>query len=488
MNYNPSYFIQASAGDYREPNCIGVYDYEDAHGDPEVGGIIVAISNDTDDMRGFGCYFKNIPNEVNDFDGYYAVAIDDNNENTFMHHSFDTQASDRKFGTVVITVDGKSIRLYIAELKDWDGNAITPYGGMNLGELKLKVPLYVNEDISSGEKDAGALGTNILFDVIDNFLRMHNPTLDSEILFENKTNTFSVKLGDKSGLYKILDISNLSISTEGISTVQSAYGDGDIITNSKAEPRDIEIELEPDPKRIDIAIQNAFSELYKKEAYIHWKTTRWFDDWYTKDWKIHGIINEIDAPRFEDKVSIDLLLHCSNPFWQGEAVLRHFWEGGQVELSQTVPNAYFFRTKSQKTGIYLSLSTGGVMGSVGNLPKRSNFEIALYTYANLNDMTGRSMLQKMKFSGTYGQSHYQDSGHTIVDGVNYFIVISSRFREKTAVELIENKKMIDDMSRDSEFFTIGKEVCEIDFKDVFSSDLAAWNPSASMTYIPLFIG
>ena len=485
--YNPSCYIQATPEDYHKFNYIVVFDFTHPNGRQDVGGLAVSVTNSTRGMRGMGCYFKNIPNEVNSFDGYCAIAIDDNDDDTYMYFYFVTQASDRKSGTVVLTVDGKTIRCYITELKDRDGNSITPRGGVDLGEIEMKVPLISSQTIIIGNTDDGGVGANSLFYAIDNFLKQHNPTLESSIEFKNKQNSFSVKLGDRSGLFKITNIDNLSFSSEEISTVESAYADGDIISNSRAQPKDITIELEPDKNRIDVAIQSAFAELYKKDAYIQWKTTRWLEDWYSKDWKINGIVNEVSAPRFDEKVMVTILLHCSKPFWQGDTVIINCGEGGAVGWGTQVSNTKFFRTKSQNTGIKLNITTDGVMGGI-TLPKRSNFSFSLYTYEDLVNKTGRSLLQKMQFSGSYGVLHYPEGEEYLPDGVNYDIDISTVFREKNAVEKIEPKNMIDDMTADSEFLIINEKVCEIDFGELFTSAIPGYNPYVTMTYTPLYIG
>lgn len=485
--YNPSCYISATPEDYHKFNYIGEFDFTHPNGQKDVGGIAVSCTNSERGMRGMGCYFKNIPNEINDFDGYYAIAIDNNDDETYMYFYFVTQASDRKSGTVVISVDGRPLRIYITELRDRDNNSILPRGGVNLGEIEMKVPLYDSQTIIIGQQDDGGVGANSLFYSINNFIRQYNPTLESTIEFKNKQNSFSVRLGDKSGLLRILNIENLSFSSEEISTAESAYADGDIITNSKAVPRDVEIELEPDSNNIDVAIQSAFAELYKKEAYIQWKTTRWLEDWYTKDWKIYGIVNEVTAPRFEEKVTVNILLHCSNPFWQGNTVSIQCGHGGAVTLGDQIPNVYFLRTNSQNTGVKLNLTTNGVMSSI-SLPTRSNFLFALYTYEDLVNKTGRTLLQKMQFNGSYGVLHYPEGEQYLADGVNYDIEISTVFREKNAIEKIEPKNMIDDLTNDSEFLIINQKVCEIDFGELFKESLGSSNPYVTLTYTPLYIG
>lgn len=485
--YNPNCYIQATSEDYNKFNYIGEFDFTQPSGKQDVGGLAVVCTNSERGMRGLGCYFKNISNEINDFDGYYAIAIDNNDDDTSMSFDFITQASDRKSGTVVISVDGKPLRLYITELRDGNNNSIIPRGGVNLGEIEMKVHLYDSQTIVIGKQDDGGVGANSLFYAINNFIKQYNPTLESTIEFKNKQNSFSVKLGDRSSLFKILNIENLSFSSEEISIVESAYADGDIISNSRALPKDIPIELEPDKNKIDVAIQSAFAELYKKEAYIQWKTTRWLDDWYSKDWKIYGTVNEVSAQRFTEKVSVNIILHCSNPFWQGNTVSIQCGHGGKVTPGDQNPNVYFFRTNSQNTGVKLNLTTNGVMSSI-SLPTRSNFIFALYTYEDIVNKTGRTLLQKMQFNGTYGILHYPDGEQYIPDGVNYDIDISTVFREKNAIEKIEPKNMIDDMTNDSKFLIINQKVCEIDFGELFTEVLGGCNPYVTLTYTPLYIG
>ena len=440
-------------------------------------------TNNDADIRVLCGYFKNIPNETNDFDGYYSLQVDDGNEDRIIYPpSGAYKKSSPQRADFYITVDGKTVRCQIEQLIFENDDPIIPLSGIYLGATELLFNFSTTPSIHSPDDDGG-VGQNSIFYIVDNLLRTYNFVQEHSINLKNENNSLSIPFSSAPGL-KITHIENLSFSSEELSTTDTAYSDGDIITSSKAAPKEIEILIEPPLNNIDTAVSLVFSEFYKKGAFLEWKTTRFVDDWYSKNWKLKGIIKEINVPRFSEAVEISLVLYCSNPFWQGESVSISCGVGGLVGFGANNANTFFFRTKSHDTGIILQLTTDGEMGGYGNIPKNSNFKFRLYTYNDIASKTGRTLLQTMQFNGTYGTVTGEFASMT----ANYNIEISTVFKNKYAKEKITDTNIIDDMTRASEFFTINSKVCEIDFDDLFSSESMHYNPYVTISYTPLYIG
>lgn len=464
---------------------FAAYKYHNDTGDIQDGKIYSrGLSGD----RALGFYIKNIPNEVNDFDGFYALLVYNNTQDISMFVSATTLNTDAQVKQFTISVDDKTVKCCIRQLIDQNNNAIEPIDGIYMGEAKVLFEFLPGGTGILGKPDDGGKPQNSIFPILDEFLMNYNQLLTSKFILKNKQNSFEIDLADDKN-FNISNIRGLSHLNEDVASYSYPNGNGDVINNLRTPEKDVTITLLPNSDNVDGLVQALFSKFYKNNAYIEWITHRWIDDWYSKNWQLHGVATEIEVDRFSQKVQAELTLHCSNPFWQGKDVVMTIGNGGLYEGEETA-NTQFLRTKSYDTGIRLNISTNGYMGGSGIEipPKNSDFSIAFYSKNDIADSAERTLLQRMKFNGKFGNEKENSTDLLSGISVNYDIHISTEFRKKNAVEKITNVNMLDKMSNDSKFLILNQDVCEIDFGELFSNVIGSYNPYVTLEYTPLYFG
>ena len=126
-------------------------------------------------------------------------------------------------------------------------------------------------------------------------------------------------------LFDLSHIEGLTKYAGNLSSSTSAGADGDTITNAQALPRDIVLDLTiKDGVNVQSAIDVIKSVVKpKKKATLFWN-----------DKTIEGVASDIDAPRFAEKVVLQISLHCSNPWWQNvQSVI--------TEIAESISLAHF---------------------------------------------------------------------------------------------------------------------------------------------------
>ncbi len=126
-------------------------------------------------------------------------------------------------------------------------------------------------------------------------------------------------------LFDLSYIEGLTKYAGNIASSTSALADGDTVTNAQALPRDIVIDLSiKDGVDVEGAL-NAIKSVVKpkKKVVLYWK-----------DKTIEGIASDMDAPRFSEKVVLQISLHCSNPWWQSV-------QNVITEIAESIPLAHF---------------------------------------------------------------------------------------------------------------------------------------------------
>lgn len=440
----------------------------------------------------FVAVFKNIPNEKNDFAGYYAIAI--GKDIHISNHSSMYVMTDE----FELTTDGKSVRVSVEKILSSEGEILTPIDGFYMGEVEYTVKPGTpgQPHISWGNTDEGTLGFYSVYNIVDEIFRRWNQTVEHSFELSNEDETFKINMpGDN--IYKLEECDGISALSQRLSTITSANSDGDTITSSKAEPREVRFEFSLNPKYIDSAIDALTAELYNKNCKIKWKTKRLFDDWYSKEWTLEGICNEISAPRVTDKVSCELNIHCPSPFWKGKTVVKDLPKnageftasfGAEGDIYQT--NIFPLRTKTQPTGLKIRIySDGAITGDYfwRKVNELKDFEIITNNYLNPALMTGKQMLQKMKFNGTFSK-HTALSEEFMPDYTEEFDVeISTLFKNKFAKDKINNVNMLNNLDRVSSFFEIDARVDEIEFVNVLFNASSTFVPHVVIEYTPLYI-
>lgn len=126
-------------------------------------------------------------------------------------------------------------------------------------------------------------------------------------------------------LFDLSFIEGLTKYAGNLSSSTSATADGDTITNAQALPRDIVIDLTP---KDGVNVQSAIDAIKaivkpKKKVTLLWK-----------DKTIEGVASDMDAPRFSERVVLQISLHCSEPWWRNiQSII--------TEIAESIPLAHF---------------------------------------------------------------------------------------------------------------------------------------------------
>lgn len=110
--------------------------------------------------------------------------------------------------------------------------------------------------------------------------------------------------------FKLTNIDGLTIASVDLSSSTVASMDGDVVNNKRTTPRGIVL---------DITIEGADVEAKKRYIlrYIKPKQKarlRWTQD--DREIEIEGIIEDIEMPRFTNKVVMQVSMYCSQPYWE----------------------------------------------------------------------------------------------------------------------------------------------------------------------------
>ncbi|MBR4859363.1 MAG: phage tail family protein [Clostridia bacterium] len=126
-------------------------------------------------------------------------------------------------------------------------------------------------------------------------------------------------------LFDLSHIEGLTKYAGSLASSTSASADGDTVTNAQALPRDIVMDL---TIKDGVNVENALDVIKgvvkpKKKLTLIWN-----------DKTIEGIASDMDAPRFSEKVVLQISLHCSNPWWKNVQNII-------TEIAESIPLAHF---------------------------------------------------------------------------------------------------------------------------------------------------
>lgn len=120
-------------------------------------------------------------------------------------------------------------------------------------------------------------------------------------------------------------IDGLTKYAGSLTSSTSANTDGDNVTNAQALPRDIVIDFTvKDGVNVQSAI-DAIKAVVKPKKKI---TLVWNDK------TIEGIASDMDAPRFSERVVMQIAFHCADPWWKD---LQNII----TEIAESIPLAHF---------------------------------------------------------------------------------------------------------------------------------------------------
>lgn len=108
----------------------------------------------------------------------------------------------------------------------------------------------------------------------------------------------------------LTNVSGLTAAGTDISSFVIGGVDGDRVNSVRAQPRPITLDLRVKSDEVERA-KRAILEIIKLKQSC---TLVWSQD--DRTWTINGIVDSIDMPRFNNKVTMQIGIYCSVPFWE----------------------------------------------------------------------------------------------------------------------------------------------------------------------------
>nr|DAJ98111.1 MAG TPA: tail protein [Caudoviricetes sp.] len=112
-------------------------------------------------------------------------------------------------------------------------------------------------------------------------------------------------------LFKITNIDGLTDMSADISSTDTIGTDGDSVTNVKAQPRSIVIDLTiNEGVNVENAKRTVLSYVkFKAAGALLWTQNK-------KEKRIQGIVENVSMPRFTNQAVMQITLYCSQPYWE----------------------------------------------------------------------------------------------------------------------------------------------------------------------------
>lgn len=109
-------------------------------------------------------------------------------------------------------------------------------------------------------------------------------------------------------------LTNVDGQTHGstdLATLDYGLSDGDVINNVKAQPRTVVLDLKV---KTGVNVEEAKRYLFnivklKKQGTLEWTQK-------SRTVALNGVVESIEMPRWENGITLQLSLHCEQPFWE----------------------------------------------------------------------------------------------------------------------------------------------------------------------------
>lgn len=137
-----------------------------------------------------------------------------------------------------------------------------------------------------------------------------------------------------SKFFTLLNVEGQTVAQSNVSTLVIGGFDGDIVTNVQAQPRTIALDLSIKKGADAEEAKRAILDIVKiKKA----GTLRWTQRERTV--VISGIVESIEMPRWNNNISMQITLHCEQPFWEDiENAIQQINEAIGLHYFTTFPN------------------------------------------------------------------------------------------------------------------------------------------------------
>lgn len=227
--------------------------------------------------------------------------------------------------------------------------------------------------------------------------------------------------------FYISNIDGMTDATASLSSNTVGGVDGDSVNNAQAQPRGIVIDLTIRPTADVEEAKRAILDVVKlkQQAALIWTQSG-------RTWTISGIVELANMPRWNNEVTIQLALHCEQPFWEDiEYVVEQISEAISLHYFTDSPDdMLYFPEEGIAFGEYDALRTKSFYNSGDVAVGLEITIVALQTVTNpiIYDANGRffglgydrrplqmNVGDTITINTTRGQKSVMMNGYNILD-------------------------------------------------------------------------
>ncbi len=250
-------------------------------------------------------------------------------------------------------------------------------------------------------------------------------------------------------LFNLVHVDGMTTAAASISSSTMGGADGDSVNNVQADARTIVIDLRiKNGVNVEDAKRAVFSVVKIKQL----GTLEWTQG--NKVVTISGIVESVDMPRWTNAVTLQITLHCSQPFWEdidlivqhiSEAIDLHYFTDGATDMLyfpdegialgeyDTIRTKRFYNSGDVAVGLEISIvafetvtnpiiydGNGNFLGvGYGSGAKRVQLQmgdnVVITTHKGNKNITlnGKNILAKLRPQSTWLQLEAGDNLFTI---------------------------------------------------------------------------
>lgn len=139
-----------------------------------------------------------------------------------------------------------------------------------------------------------------------------------------------------SDLFVLTNVDGMTAAAVSLASSVISGTDGDIVNSVQANPRGIVLDLRI---KSGVDVEEAKREVLRIVKIKQYGTLEWTQN--NRTVAISGVVEGIDMPRWNEGVTMQITLHCAQPFWEdidfvvrqiSEAIDLHYFTDGETDM------------------------------------------------------------------------------------------------------------------------------------------------------------
>lgn len=189
-------------------------------------------------------------------------------------------------------------------------------------------------------------------------------------------------------LFNLINVDGLTAASTDISSIVIGGIDGDIVNSIQAQPRGIVMDFRI---KSGVNVEDAKRAVLQVVKLKQQCTLEWTQN--ARTLTIQGIVDGVEMPRFNNQVTMQISIHCSQPFWEDVDEIIN-------EINEAVPLHWF--TSVQGDMLYFE-SSGRALGELNTSRTR--------TFVNAGDVAVGMAIEVIAYSTVTNPIIYDQNGN-----------------------------------------------------------------------------